>query len=113
MKKFILLSIYLAICTAPAFSWGRVGHSTIAYIAEQNLTPAAKTALKEYMHRNSIVSVAVLNDILKKQMTVDMGCEFTDAPRVNTLPHIFEVKSGSFDVERRICQNMILILMSK
>lgn len=105
MKKFILMAVCAVICCAPAYSWGRVGHSTVAYIAEQNLTPKAKKALKEYLHGNSIVSVAVLNDILKNKMKVDLGQDFDDSPRISALPHTFEVESGSFEPFRGIDDN--------
>lgn len=102
MKKTLIIIICTILACPHAFSWGRLGHATIAYIAEQNLSPKAKKAVKEYLHGNTLVSVASLNDYFKSIMTVDMGCDFKDAPRVMALPHTFEVADGTFEVTRVI-----------
>ena len=41
-----------------AFSWGQKGHDTTAYIAECNLTPAAKQAVEEILDGKSLVYFA-------------------------------------------------------
>ncbi|MBR2961562.1 MAG: S1/P1 nuclease [Alistipes sp.] len=52
MKKFLLLVALLATTGAGyrALGWGGTGHSVIAYIAEQNLTPQAKQKCRDYLH---------------------------------------------------------------
>ena len=105
MKRFIALVISFGTITTGAFGWGKLGHSTVAYIAEQHLTPKAKKALNEYLHGYSLVSVASLNDDCKSIMKVDMGYDFKDAKRIAGLPHTFEVASETFDVNRNICDN--------
>ena len=107
MKRLLLIIIAFVCTTTAAMAWGRLGHSTVAYIAEQHLTPKAQKALKEYLHGNSLVSVSSLNDNLKSVMLVDMGSEFpvSGDPRVNTLPHTFEAKAGTFEPTRVVNDN--------
>ncbi len=45
MKTYLVLALVLACVVAintPLFGWGNVGHMTVAYVAYQHLTPAAK-----------------------------------------------------------------------
>jgi len=106
MKKTILLFACVVISFSNAMAWGRYGHSTVAYIAEQNLTPKAKKALSEYLHGKTLVSVSSFNDYYKKQMKVDMGYDFDSPkdPRINTLPHTFE-SNMNFEPNRLINDN--------
>lgn len=54
MNKKLLMPIAVAVLTAaaiiPAKGWNNVGHSVIAYIAEQHLTPEAKEKCRGYLH---------------------------------------------------------------
>ena len=104
MKRALAITLGVLLCAASASAWGRLGHATVAYIAEQNLTPKAKKAINEYLHGASLVTVASLNDDFKNIMPVDMGSDFTDgSPRVNSLPHTFEAASGTFIPNRLVC----------
>lgn len=47
-----------ALAALSAFGWGQKGHDTTAYIAECNLTPAAKTAVEEILDGKSLVYYA-------------------------------------------------------
>lgn len=47
MKKMILSLALAAICVSAA-GWGRLGHATIAEIAERHLTPRAKANIEKY-----------------------------------------------------------------
>lgn len=105
MKRTALVIACAIMASIPGMSWGRLGHATVAYIAEQNLTPKAQKAIQEYLHGNSLVSVASLNDNFKDIMFVDMGYDFNDAPRINSLPHTFEVSAGSYEVTPTVCDN--------
>lgn len=100
MKKIIFLSIAFMCLSASAFAWGRLGHATVAYIAEQHLTPKARKALNEYLHGQSLAGVSSLNDDLKSEMLVDYGVDFKDAPRVAVHPHTFEAAAGTFEPTR-------------
>lgn len=90
MKRFLIFAIALIFCTMPSFGWGRVGHATIAKIAEDNLTPKAKRLISEYLNGESIVAHASYADDFKGKLLVDMGFDPIDAKRVNTYPHTFE-----------------------
>lgn len=55
MKKDFILCV-LALCAwVPTFGWGQKGHDTVAYIAEQHLTPTTKTAIDSLLNGYSIV----------------------------------------------------------
>ena len=59
MKKNITLFICLAWCAVQSASaWNRTAHEAIAYIAEQHLTPSAKTVIEKYLDGRSIVYYA-------------------------------------------------------
>lgn len=62
MKKLLLISICaLMLCVHEAEAWGVLGHRAIAEIAEQNLTPEAKSATKKYLNA-SLPEVALWMD---------------------------------------------------
>ena len=56
MKKKLLLVLAIAMATVSTTTkvqaWGGVGHSAIAYIAEQNLTPEAKEKCYHYLQHS-------------------------------------------------------------
>lgn len=53
--KSLIFTLILLASAVPAFSWGQKGHDIVAAIAEANLTPEAKAAVKEILHGHSIV----------------------------------------------------------
>ena len=62
MKKLLLISVCaLVLCVYEAEAWGVLGHRAIAEIAEQNLTPEAKSATKKYLNA-SLPEVALWMD---------------------------------------------------
>lgn len=65
MKKTIILSaaLLLAVCSAGrCFAWGRLGHTTIAEIAERHLTPKAKAEIERYTGGTPLAHYAVFMD---------------------------------------------------
>ena len=50
MKKLLLSLSLLVFCCLPSLGWGRLGHATIAEIAERHLTPAARANIERYTH---------------------------------------------------------------
>ena len=69
MKKIMIAAIAAALsfaCVGQALAWGRVGHRTIAEIAERHLTPAAKAEIERYTGGESIVAYAVFMDSVVK-----------------------------------------------
>lgn len=92
MKKLILFLTFAALCaTQNLFAWGRLGHATVAYIAEQHLTKKAKTHLDKYLDGRSIVYYASWLDDYKPQMLVDLGYDPETGDRMHQLPHTFSV----------------------
>ena len=45
----------MALCTLPSFGWSQKGHDTVAFIAENHLTPATKAAVDSLLDGKSIV----------------------------------------------------------
>ena len=81
MKRILIILIALA-AALPSFGWGRLGHATVAKIAEENLTPTAKKKITEYLHGASIVEYASYADDFK---------EFLPFEDRESYPHTFEV----------------------
>lgn len=50
--RICLCTIVLALCPASSFAWGPVGHMTVAYVAYQQLTPAAKARVRDLLKLN-------------------------------------------------------------
>ena len=46
MKKIVIISLVALLIPQVALCWGRLGHRTIAEIAERNLTPKAKANIE-------------------------------------------------------------------
>lgn len=53
--RSILSGALLPLTVASAFAWGQKGHDTVAFIAENHLTPATKAAVEEILDGKSIV----------------------------------------------------------
>lgn len=45
----------MALCALPSFGWSQKGHDTVAFIAENHLTPATKAAVDSLLDGKSIV----------------------------------------------------------
>lgn len=92
MKKLLFIAVIAALTPLrDAAAWGRLGHATVAYIAEQHLTKKAKANLDRYLDGNSIVYYASHMDDFKPQMLVDLGYTPANGPRMHMLPHTFSV----------------------
>ena len=55
IKKQILIASFTLLSILNAFGWGQKGHDTVAYIAEQHLTPATKAAVDSLLDGYSLV----------------------------------------------------------
>lgn len=49
---FSFFCALFALLPSPLFAWGGIGHMTVAYVAYQNLTPAAKTRVRDLLKLN-------------------------------------------------------------
>ena len=54
LMPFSALSL-MSLWAAPAFGWGQKGHDTVAFIAENHLTPTTAAAISELLDGKSIV----------------------------------------------------------
>ncbi len=58
IKGYTLAFAAIAFTSVQGFSWGQKGHDTVAFIAENHLTPAAKAAAESLLGGKSIVYYA-------------------------------------------------------
>ena len=65
MKLKIATTLLSLAMFANAWSFGRVGHDAVAYIAECNLTPTAKATVEKYLDGKSIVYYASWMDNIR------------------------------------------------
>lgn len=54
-------------------AWGQIGHSTIAQVAQDHLTPEAQEALSRYLDGLPLAIIASDADVYRSQWTVDLG----------------------------------------
>ena len=94
MKKFFILTICaLFIGVMPAFAWGKLGHATIAKIAEDHLTPKAKKVIDKYLDGKSIIEYASYPDFYRDIHLIDLGFEPTNSPRITVWGHSFQANN--------------------
>lgn len=77
MKKSLSVAIVAASllfmnCVESA-AWGQIGHSTIAQVAQDHLTPKAKKALSKYLDGLSLAIIASDADVYRSYWTTDLG----------------------------------------
>ena len=62
MKRLLFIYIVLLLLPTSGYSWGRVGHRTVAEIAERHLTPEAKQRIMHYTGGQSLASLSTWMD---------------------------------------------------
>lgn len=70
---FISMTLFLGFLSQELSAWGRLGHATVAQVAENHLTPKAKKALKTYLDGQSIAAIASDADTYRGFWTIDLG----------------------------------------
>ena len=93
MKRIITLFAALAALQMTAYGWGRIGHATIAQIAENHLTPKAKKLVTKYLNGASIIEYASYPDDYRQTHTFDLGFDPTNSPRVVVWGHSFQANA--------------------
>lgn len=104
MKKTLLLTICaLVLGVMPTYGWGRLGHSTVAKIAEDYLTPKAKKTIDAYLDGKSIIHYSSYPDDYRSEHLIDIGFDATNCTRMTVWGHSFQaLKDGSlYRSERR------------
>lgn len=77
----ILVSLFLSIGTLPAAAWGPVGHETVAYIAEDNLTTAAKEKINAILDQgDDLASISNWADQIRLTDKTSAPWHFIDLP---------------------------------
>lgn len=95
MNRLLIIIASALFIVNGAYGWGIAGHTTVAKIAENNLTPKARKNLAKYFGRQSIVFYATYPDYYRAEWLVDYGFDpVGGGKRVNVYPHTFEVDKG-------------------
>ncbi len=89
MKRLFTFVLVASVAISTASAWGRLGHATVAKIAENHLSKKAKKQITEYLHGESIVKYAAYADDYKPELLVDLGFEPDNTKRFVTYPHTF------------------------
>ena len=70
LKKIKMLSFFMVLgCSLQSFAWGALGHRTIGLLAEANLTPKARNAVKYFLDKETLAGVANWADSLRSGTT--------------------------------------------
>ena len=64
-KSLIILAVTLTMMPLSASAWGKLGHATIAEIAERHLTPAAKANIEHYTKGEPLASYGSWMDFVR------------------------------------------------
>lgn len=103
MKRTLLLILAAMFVGAmPAYGWGRLGHATIAKIAEDYLTPKAKKTIDKYLDGKSIIHYASYPDDYRPIHLIDVGFDATNSPRKTVWGHSYQANTdGSLYLSER------------
>ena len=103
MKRFFTLLLVVAMLGSTAYGWGRLGHATIAKIAEDHLTPKAKTLITKYLDGASIIEYASYPDDYRHIHLIDLGFEPSNSPRKVVWGHSYQANADGtlFHGERK------------
>ena len=94
MRKLFTF-ILLAAVVSTASAWGRLGHATVAKIAENHLSKRAKKQITEYLNGESIVKYASYADDYKPELLIDLGYKPDNAKQHISYPHTFEANADA------------------
>lgn len=96
--------ILLFFLVTTAFSWGRVGHETIAYIAEKNLSPATMEKLKPLLAGESLESISTWADEIRTSRRSTGPWHYIDFPVREdvTLENLNQFERGGHNILSQI-----------
>jgi len=66
LKSFVFFSMLLFLSPETILAWGVVGHKTVAYIAQDRLTPAAQQAVEAILGSEDLADVSTWADSIEK-----------------------------------------------
>lgn len=81
MKKFIAIMLLLSFVPAQLFAWGAKGHAIVGEIAASRLTSTTRKNLKLLLGDESLASVSIWADEVRKQRDESYDWHFVDIPR--------------------------------
>ena len=84
MRAIWLAALMTLLVAAPARAWGPEGHSIVAEIAQQRLTPEAAAAVAQLLHGRSLASVASWADDVRDKRKETAQWHFVDIPIAST-----------------------------
>lgn len=77
--KRILLTVCMAVLVSvTASGWGRMGHATVAKIAENHLTKTTQKRVNEIMHGTPLVAIASYCDDYRKELDATFPLAWTN-----------------------------------
>ena len=91
MKRLLILCLAISLYSTTAYGWWGREHTTIAQIAENNLTPKAKELVKEYFKDKPMAYYATFPDTFRGEMLIDAGFEYANGTRLVACSHAFYV----------------------
>src|SRR5258708_31521626 len=87
-KQYLTIALVLVtLLNQNLFAWGKLGHKTVAYIAQEKLKPKTLAKAKRISNGQDLVSVAVLADTIKVQRPKTRRGPFLDWPARDPSPH--------------------------
>lgn len=95
MKRLLLICVVTLMMCGTSYGWGVLEHGAVAQIAENHLSPQAKTLLKEYLKGVPMAYFAYDAEYNRKEMFVAVG------DRKLLFPHTFCVDK-KFAPSRRV-----------
>ncbi len=90
--KAAALLFTAAVISTPSFGWGRMGHATVAKIAENHLTETTQKRIDKIMHGTALVAIASYCDDYRKQLDATFPLEWTGG---TGHAHTFEVDENN------------------
>lgn len=67
MRRITIVAILALLLPQLAFGWGKVGHKTVAEIAERNLTPKAKRHIRKYIGKVPLADLSLWMDQVRNE----------------------------------------------
>ena len=83
MKKVVRIILIVLLLTFSIYSWGRVGHETIVYIAEQNLDRLTLERIKPLIGSESLEEVSIWADQYKQNHRSTASWHYVNIPVYN------------------------------
>lgn len=93
MKRVLLLCAIAVMTAGNAFGWGRMGHASIAKIAETHLSKKASQTISKYLNGESIIAYASYPDDYRQEHFIDVGFEPSNSTRITVWGHSFQANA--------------------